>query len=146
MHSLEHGKAFHLARRILKAVNPSFRLLATDSLDADQVVLDLASKTIEVSEKTEEIKAVASILFQIGHLTLLDREDLSEHSGQIDSAIGEKRIVARLIAQGMKADQLASAWAKQVFLANWPAYTHQEADELIGRYVWTEAEWVSYYG
>lgn len=142
-HSIEQGHHFHLARRFVKLIAPEFRVFATDQLETDQCVLDLKAKTIEVSEDSSELQAVAGILFQLGHIRLRERKELSEHFGHIKD-IGEARLVSRLVKQGVVADKLASDWAYNVFISNW-SVDEKVAKSMVSRYVWKDTDWQSYY-
>ena len=143
MNSLELTGPFHTARRIAKMVAPDFRVFATSALSEGEVVLDLKSKTIEISEHTEQQKAIAAVLFQLGHIRLRSHSDLSEHFGNVLD-INEKRLINKLVRQGLQADGLAAKWASDILCLIFDT-TPEQANALVDQFVWTEEEWKSYY-
>jgi len=146
MASIEQSGTFHLARRIAKTVAPEFRIFATDQLKPGEIVLDLRRKTIEICETCDEMQAVAGVLFQLGHVRLMGRDgtDLEAHFGKISPTADETFLVKDIIKQGIIADKLASEWATSVLSNTWNMDVSAAAS-LIDEYVWTEADWRSYY-
>lgn len=106
-------------------------------------MLDLQKSTIEVGESGNEIRAVASVLFNIGHLKLTPDPDFAEHSGDIGDT-GEKRLVAKLVRQGVAADLQAVTWAAPILSKNWNL-SLEEATELLNEFSWNNAQWEYYY-
>lgn len=143
IHSLEQNQYFHLARRISRVFAPDYRIFATDRLEAGECVVDHQHKTIEVSEYSPFLDAAAGILFQTGHLRLRHRPEFAEHFGSINDT-SEKRLISKLIKQGLQADELAQDWARKVFVASFPV-SKDTADKKIAEFVWSYAEWETYY-
>lgn len=143
-HSIEQGVHFHLARRFVKLIAPEFRALASPDLEQDACILDLTQRTIEVSESASELHAVGAILFQLGHLRLRERLELSEHFGRIPPGLTERQLLGRLAKQGAIADELAVDWALSVFSANWPV-SEEDARAIVSRYAWDRKTWRRYY-
>lgn len=143
MKSLEHSPKFHLARRIAKIVAPEFRVFATEQLEKNTAVLDLDRKTIEVSERSWEFEAVGGILFQLGHIRQLGDRKLSEHFGKFKTH-DEKKLIKRLIRQGLAADKAAAEWAIEILIANW-SIMPERAHAVIESYIWSTDDWQSYY-
>jgi hypothetical protein len=140
---LEQSAKLHLARRVLRVVAPEFRLFVNSDLQPGQCVLDLQKRTVEVGENEDELEAVASVLFNTGHLILANNPDFAEHAGDIGD-VNENRLVTRLVSQGIKADQMAVAWAAPVLAKNWNL-SELEANELLSSFSWSKNEWLHYY-
>lgn len=138
-YSVEHSNNFHMARRIVKAIAPDFRVFATEELEPGHSVLDLVNKTIEVPDFQDEIHTVALILFQVGHVRLKNTAGLEEHFGNIED-IGSKRLISRLVKQGANADRLAADWAVEVLTGVFNV-TEARAKAIIEPQVWNEEEW-----
>ena len=142
-YSIEMGVNFHKVRRLAKIIAPDFRIFATEALRAEDCVLDMTQKTIEVGEKTSEMKAVAAILFQVGHLRLRNDPKFAEHFGKIQIE-NEKILTKRLIKQGVEADKKASEWAIEALVGAWNL-DRAYAQKLVESYVWCQQEWADYY-
>ena len=142
-YSVEHSNNFHMARRIVKIIAPDFRVFATEDLQEGHAVLDLTKKTIEVPDSRDEIKTVALILFQLGHLRLKGVEEFNEHLGNIND-IGEKRLISKLSKQAAKADKISAAWAVQVLKGVFDVAPNK-AKILIEEQIWDEEEWRAYF-
>lgn len=138
-YSVEHSNNFHMARRIVKAIAPDFRVFATEDLAPGHSVLDLTRKTIEVPDFQDEIQTVALILFQVGHIRLKNTSGLDEHFGNLED-IGTKRLISRLAKQGASADRLAADWAIEVLVGVFNV-TEARAKAIIEPQVWDEEEW-----
>lgn len=142
MSSIEQYSDFHVVRRILSSVEPTFRLVANPSLIKGGVALDCRKKTIEVGEGSDMKIALAAMLFSIGHLFLkragrynyLFGEGLSFYKGD------DSDLIEKLISDGVEADKLAMSWASQALQLFW-GMTREEALDLVSRYVWDELLW-----
>jgi hypothetical protein len=144
--SIEQLPAFHMVRRILKAVAPDFRLLANPQLEPGVSALDVSQKTVEISEDTEIFQAVAALLFQIGHLVLLkdQKYDLLFGRGFSSWVGSEGALVDRLSDLGVDADIFASNWALMVLISYWPL-SDKKAKQLLSPYAWHKKDWTQYF-
>jgi hypothetical protein len=137
---------FHVVRRIVRALAPDYRLLASHEISPGESVLDVTKKTIEVGETRESLEAIPSLLFQVGHLLLrkdpvfglLFGDDISSWRDT------EEDLIEELADLGVKADKSAVRWATSIFQSYW-SLPYAQASELIGQYAWTRSEWKEYF-
>jgi hypothetical protein len=144
--SIEQSNEIHLVRRILRAIAPEFRLLASSNLQAGESVLDAEAKTIEVGEATPIMEAVAAMLFQIGHLCLRNDPEfeLLFGVGVAQWKFTEAELIDTLADLGQRADSNAARWAGEVLQDYWPV-TSTRAKELMERQCWGRTEWREYF-
>jgi hypothetical protein len=146
-YSIEQNSQFHLARRMAKVVAPQFRVFSTEQLKPGECVLDLKRRTIEIGEGTAENQAIGAVLFQIGHLRLRNDPELQVHAGNFEGFADQdyKKALQLAIQQGKLADEKAAKWAIERMVSNWNVEA-PEAHAIVNSYVWSDSEWVNYYG
>jgi len=142
--SLEHFEQFHFVKRLVKIIQPQFRVFSTSNIEHNQCVLDLRLKTIEIGEGTDILTAVGAILFQAGHLRLRKDKRFKEHFGSMDGVKDEALLISKLSAQGYLADKLALEWAISVMSSNWNLHP-SKTRPIIQVLVWSESDWNNYY-
>lgn len=147
--SIEQFQHFHQVRRILKAVAPEYRLIADTNLEPGQTVLDVRThyKTLAIGEETEIMTAVATLLFQVGHLLLLKDPAFALLFGQNmhDWTATEIELVDHLADLGCRADLAAGKWAVHILQSYWPVKSPDAATRLIDPLLWSREEWVEYF-
>lgn len=144
--SVEQMNEFHVVRRILRALAPEYRLLASNNIQPGESVLDVTQKTIEVGETQDTFQAVSSLLFQIGHLMLKSNPEfgllfgkgIREYPGNPDE------LIFQLASLGTRADVAAMAWASKIFESYWPL-RHERIQSLLAQHVWGHEEWQEYF-
>lgn len=144
--SIEQQQDFHQVRRILRAVAPDFRILATSAIKPGEYALDVQRKTIEVGEGTPIMEAVGCSLFSIGHLLLRNDESFSLFFGNgiSDWKKSEGELVDELAEQGVSADQAAYLWAVSTIQAYWQL-SEDDAKQRIGELRSSKEEWLKYF-
>lgn len=146
--SLEQTHSMHRARRILKALAPDFHFVATNRLEAEECVLDLNGKTIEIAEVTPMDQAVAAVLFNIGHIYVRathPKYRLFYGSQELHAWHGrEPKLIRKLARLGVITDKLAAQWALEAYVAYWPIQ-EDAARSLVARYVWPYNAWLNYF-
>lgn len=145
MATLEHSNRFHMAKRIIRLIAPDFHLFSTKEIPAGSSALDLRKKTIEVGETSDEILAVACVMFQLGHLRLRDRSKFKEHSGNFKEELEDRKtLLDKLSKQGADADKLAAQWATKALQRVW--YVPEgKSEDILESMIWSKSEWLNYY-
>jgi|GEM_PF-4009843 len=144
--SIEQLQDFHQIRRILRAVAPEFRTLATNNLPSGEYALDLKKKTIEIGEGTPIKEAVNLMLFSVGHVLLTsdDKYDLFHGKGIAQWTGSEQDLVENLSELGESADGIAAKWAIDTLQAYWQQ-TEEQAKAEIDPLRMNKREWQSYF-
>jgi len=144
--SIEQHQDFHVARRVLRALAPEYRLLATPGIAAGHFAMDQTRKTLEVAEGTPVNEAVAKLLFLMGHIVLVDHATFAPLYGKgLERYKGkEDELISALAELGEQADVTASRWAHRVFLMFWDI-SSENAEELLEQCKWSRQEWKKYF-
>lgn len=136
MTSLEQNRKVHLARRLMRLFAPDFRIVALSELPPKASALDLARRTIEISEECTVSEALAAILFSVGHLKARALGLYARHFAVDTGSVDE------LVNEGVQADSFAADWAYTQLVE---VFRIEEADKLLELLVWDEATWRNYY-
>jgi hypothetical protein len=120
--SIEQSVPFHTVRRILRALDPEWRIMANQHLASHESAIDHRHKTVEVGETTPIMDGVAILLFSIGHVKLRKKKEFSLYFGEgiRKWRFSEKKLLSNLVEQAMKVDRLALDWAKEMLCLYWP--------------------------
>lgn len=142
-HSIEHSLVFNTAKRVLKFVAPSFRVIARDDITDSSSSLDLRLKILEVPEG-QAFRAAGIIIFNAGLLRLKDDEDFSPVFGKISASMTDKEAIEHTARQHAKADEEAFIWAKGVMLSLFPELEEKRAISLVDHRVGYDY-WLKYF-
>ena len=144
--SIEQLQDFHQVRRILRAVAPEFRTLATNNLSSGEYALDVTKKTIEIGEGTPIKEAVNLMLFSVGHVLLRsnDKYELLFGKGIAQWSKSEEELIDNLSDLGESADAVAAKWAVDTLQAYWQQ-SEEEAKAAIDPLRMNKSEWRSYF-
>lgn len=132
-------------RRIAKAVAPGWRLLATDQIEPDTVVIDSAGQYIAVGEGSATMNVVVSILLHLGFVRVSHRYDLLFGKNIRSWEKTEDSLVHSLTSQGVSAEKKAKEWAMETALSMFPFLNPYSVMEAMSWYSWDNEAWTKYF-
>ena len=143
-HSIEHSLTFNTAKRVLRFVDPTLKVVASRDLSGSDSLLDLKLNMLYVPE-SQPLRAAGMILFYAGLMNLkFTKFKMTSVFGHINKGLDELDLIDLCSSEHAKADELAFKWGLKQFMLLYPEVEEARAHNLVDQRL-TKEEWKEYF-